>query len=264
MTKVHLPELLPQLPEWFAERSGGPSRPAERLGRRASQARVIQWRHPALVRNASHTHAPNGWAVGICGATTRSAARAEVCACRLTLLCSVCVRPDEFGTVKCYIRAVTEYTQSKDRARGCMRSGHVRQVDESPSRADSTGCFTPHPPSARSPPTPEGRCAGRSRGAPRFLSRSAGVPMQGAPPLRCGVRRKGARGGGLDGLKTACCGPCGGFDGLTWFRTQSGGGVVRGERFRLRRLRGRRLRCADGLDRIHDTWRRGSGASSLA
>jgi hypothetical protein len=65
------------------------------------------------------------------------------------------------------------------------------------------------PPSARSSPTPEGRsrqelgtmCAGRSRGALRFLSWLAGVPMQGAPPLRCGVRREGGfrAGGGSKG-----------------------------------------------------------------
>jgi hypothetical protein len=113
-----------------------------------------------------------------------------------------------------------------------MGSGHVRQADDARHAPyGSTGCFTPHPPPAQSRPTPEGRsrqelgtmCAGRSRGALRFLSRSAGVPMQGAPPLRCGVRREGGlrAGGGSKGLKTPCCGPCTGFDGLTWFRTYS-------------------------------------------
>jgi len=73
----------------------------------------------------------------------------------------------------------------------------------------STACFTPHPPPARSPPTPEGRsrqelgtmCAGRSRGglSPLFLLWSAGVRMQEAP-LRSAPRR---------GIKAACCGPRG-------------------------------------------------------
>jgi len=81
-----------------------------------------------------------------------------------------------------------------------------------------------HLPSARNPPTPEGRCAGRSRGAlSAFLSWLAGAPMQGAPPLRCGVRREGGlrAGGDRRGIKTACCRPCAGFDSLTWFRTYS-------------------------------------------
>ena len=77
-----------------------------------------------------------------------------------------------------------------------------------PPRSDSTGCFKPHPVAARSPPTPQGRsrqelgtmCAGRSRGALRFLSQSAGAHMQGAPPLRCRVRREGgaSRGWGFE------------------------------------------------------------------
>ena len=51
-----------------------------------------------------------------------------------------------------------------------------------------------HLPSARSPPR-------SSRGALRFLSWLAGVPKQGAPPLRCGVRREGGlrAGGGSKG-----------------------------------------------------------------
>ena len=64
------------------------------------------------------------------------------------------------------------------------------------------------PPGRAKPPTPEGRsrqelgtmCAGRSRGALRFLSQSAGAHMQGAPPLRCRVRREGgaSRGWGFE------------------------------------------------------------------
>jgi len=58
---------------------------------------------------------------------------------------------------------------------------HVRQADD-----------------ARHARTPRGAAEGPS---PRFLSWVAGVPMQGAPPLRCGVRREGGlrAGGGSKG-----------------------------------------------------------------
>jgi len=109
-----------------------------------------------------------------------------------------------------------------------MGSGHVRQADDARHAPyGSTVCFSPHPPSARSPPrrsrgalsaarrslhpkplrgegegTPEGLGALGPQPPKlpplplRLLSQSAGALVQGAPPLRCGVRREGARDGG--------------------------------------------------------------------
>ena len=73
----------------------------------------------------------------------------------------------------------------------------VIQADDARHAPDgSTGYFTPHPPVRAHPP--QGAAEGPS---PRFLSWLAGVPMQRAPPLRCGGRRDGGlrAGGGSKG-----------------------------------------------------------------
>ena len=113
--------------------------------------------------------------------------------------------------------------RARDHVRGAQPKGSLRCAGPAPSQASSLrGRRRSHIPSARSPPTPEGRsrqelgtvCAGRSRGALRFLSQSAGAAMQGAPALRCGVRREG---GLRSRVETDCQVPCGDSDRLTWF-----------------------------------------------
>ena len=78
-----------------------------------------------------------------------------------------------------------------------MGSGPVRQADDARHAPDgSTGCFTPHPP----PPCDSSRSRRRSHAG------GSSAPLRSAPQ-----RGKG----GSKGLKTAYCGPYGGFDGLT-------------------------------------------------
>jgi len=87
--------------------------------------------------------------------------------------------------------------------RTCETSGRC------PSRADSTGCFTRHPPPARSPPTPEGRsrqepgtmCAGRSRWALSAIPLAVGRRSHAggsSAPLRSAPRRGASRGWGFE------------------------------------------------------------------
>jgi len=138
--------------------------------------------------------------------------------------------------------------------RTCETSGRC------PPRPYSTGCFTPHPLSAvrcslhpkpvrgggkeskrgwgprapspsiitsrpRETPRPQrGAARGAAEGPSLRSSRGwQALPCRGLlrSAAECAAKGGFVRVGDRGGIKTACCRPCAGFDGLTWFRTYS-------------------------------------------